>query len=170
MIKKQSHFLVFIFWFFAFANCVNERNERSQKANEHVVTFPLTIEFGAIGKGANLPPTIIEINSDIVIITKRQKGSITEIESHAIKTANTRFIELFTALQPVDLEGNKDYYHSFIRDGDYMKVSNNAGVRKFSNTFSAIGDPSNIKPDTLGLSKFKNISDYSKLLLREMGE
>ncbi len=170
MIKKQPYFLAFIFLFFAFANCVNERNERSQEANEHAVTFPLTIEFGAIGKGANLPPTIIEINSDTVTITKRQKGSITEIESRAIKTADTRFIELFAALQTEDLEGNKDYYHPFMRDGGYMKVSNNAGARKFSNIFSSIGDPSKIKPDTLGLSKFKNISNYSKLLLREMEE
>ena len=152
----------------SFTNCVNQKTINDKVATKHSTIYPITIELGALGKGANLPPTIIEINKDSCRISYSEWKSAPARQKISIATDQTEFNQLFSELQTEDLKGEKHYYNPFMRDGGYMKISNALGNRKFTNTFSSIGEPSNIKPDSIGLSKFENISVYSKLLFRKI--
>jgi hypothetical protein len=173
---------IFIIVIFLILCSCSSKNKLSEKVNieetvkKHMIEnymsnnniLPIKIEFGAIGKGANLIPTTFEITADFIRITTRDKILVTDSETYSIKTKDTKFEKLLTNFTKGDFIGNKHYYNPHIRDGEYMKISNEYGERKFSNTFSNIVDKSNIEPDTIGLSKFELISKYSNSLLREI--
>lgn len=152
-------------------NCANQirQNIGGELVKSSIIDYPVKIEFGAIGKGSKLPPTTFEINYDSVRISTLKKTSITEIQNFSIATNKTKFGELLRNLEMKDIKGDKHYFNPSVRDGGYMNISNKHGNRRFTNTFSKISDNSRVKPDTIGLDKFENISKYSFQLLKESG-
>lgn len=152
-------------------NCAHQisQNNGGELVKHSIINYPVKIEFGAIGKGSKLPLTTFEINFDSVRISTTKKTLITEIQYFSIATKKTKFGELLSNLEMKDLKGDKHYFNPYIRDGGYMIISYKHGNRRFTNTFSKIGDKSRIKPDTIGLDKFENISKYALQLLKESG-
>ena len=152
-----------------YANQISQ-DKSGELAKNSIIDYPVKIQFGAIGKDSKLPPTTFEVNYDTVRISTKKRTSITEIQNYSIATKKTKFEELLSILEMKDLKGDKHYFNPYIRDGGYMNISNKHGNRRFTNTFSKIGDRSRIKPDTIGLSKFENISKYASQLLIETGK
>lgn len=151
-----------------FSNCANQSkfDHQEMEVSSHKLVYPIKIEIGAIGKGSNLPPSIIIINQDSVTVSgwdkAPQKGTI----NHSIATIDTDFNKLISTMDEDDLRDKKHYYNPFIRDGGYMIISNESGVRKFTNALHS-QNKFQIQPDTIGLTKFENISNYSLSLLHE---
>ena len=170
--KMKLNILIITFSVFVFTNCTNQisNNKNDERVINKKINYPITIELGAIGKGSNLPPTTFEINHDSVRISTRKKISVTEIQKFSITRKNTKFEELLSKLGTEDIKGDKHYFNPFIRYGGYMNISNEDGKRRFTNTFTRLADKSKIQPDTIGLSKFENISKYANLLMQEMGK
>jgi hypothetical protein len=152
-------------------NCAHQisQNNGGELVKHSIINYPVKIEFGAIGKGSKLPLTTFEINFDSVRISTTKKTLITEIQNFSIATKQTKFGELLSNLEMKDIKGDKHYFNPYIRDGGYMIISYKHGNRRFTNTFSKISDKSRIKPDTIGLDKFENISKYALQLLKESG-
>lgn len=132
--------------------------------------FPVKIEFGAVGKGSKLPPTTFEIRKDSVIISYNDKYSWGKMKTYSTPTKKTKFIKLFSYFFESDFLGSKSYNNSSIKDGGFMQISNKLGQRRFTNVFSMIGDESHIRPDTVGLSRFRTIKTYSNSLIRKLNE
>ena len=144
---------------FAFIGCSNQST---------LEKFPMQIEFGAIGKGSTWPPTIFKIDMDSIRITTRGRKFSEGVKHYSISTNKTQFVELLSIIDKNELKGEKHYYNPFIVDGEYMKLTSRFGQRKFSNVFSSMDEKSNIKPDTLGLSKFESLSKHAISVLEKI--
>lgn len=172
--NSKSIFSFLLFGIFISCSSQNKVNEKPMKNDNRMIyeidstMLPITIKFGAIGKGSTLPPTIFKITGDSILITSKNRRVITGLNKYSINIKTTKFAKLFSNIPKGDFEGDKHYYHEFVRDGGYMEISTKYGKRKFSNTFFKEVDRSKIKPDTLNLSKFEAISNYSLLLLRDL--
>ena len=158
--------LLFIF----LPNCTNQNKPKKSIEENHELSYPIVIEFGAVGKGSNLPPSVFNINRDTIYFSRWNKQPNKGIENFAMATTETEFVKLLSELTESDLKGNKEYYNSYIKDGGYMKITTSLGQRKFSNTFGTGPESSLIKTDTIGLSKFEDISSYAKTLLFELSK
>ncbi len=160
--------IILMFLLFGFSNCSNQNKLNGNVADVNVesLIYPIKIEFGAVGKGSKSPPTIIKIDRDSVRVSATDRYF--KMNVFSIETKETKFEEVLSSLDAEDIKDDKHYYHPFIRDGGYMNISNELGNRKFTNTFSKNGDKSNIKPDTIGLTKFEMISNYANSFLKEI--
>lgn len=151
-------------------NCTNQNSLKKTDKESNELSYPIVIEFGAVGKGSNLPPSVFKINSDSIDISRWNKLPNKGIQSFTIATKETEFLSLIDKLDESDLTGTVDYYNLYIRDGGFMKITTSLGQRKFINTFGMSPENSLIKPDTIGLFKFEQISKYAKTLLAEFPE
>ena len=172
MLTIKEHLLFYLLVIFSLVNCSNPNQSKGKKylVNNLTMNYPIIIEFGAIGKDSELPPTIINLGRDSIRISTRNKTKITEIDSFAIATNNTKFEKLMSKLKTDEITGDKKYVNPFVRDGGYMTISSKSGQKQFVNIFTSSGieDKPYIEPDTLGLSKFRDIFIYSNSLVREI--
>jgi len=156
-----------LFFLLILSSCFSSSNADNNTSSLH---FPYTIEFGAVGKGADIPPTVFIINQDSIKITTRDRRAISETREIHLKTSKTKFVRLLKLLNEENLQGDRHYYQPSVKDGEYMKIATKLGTRKFTNTFSKYSDKSKIKPDTIGLNKFEKISVYAKSVMLEQNK
>lgn len=161
---KSFRYLIFLLLIFG---CSNEQEKKLEVKHLKLLSIeevksellPMKIQFGAIGKGYGLPPSIININTDSVRITTRRQ------QYFSIPIEDTDYIENLQKFNISEFQDSIHYVKRMSRDGGFMLISNKLGSRKFSNTFSKISDVKYIVPDTIGLSKFKNLYSISTAIL-----
>lgn len=140
-----------------------------QPSDEVAPLLPVTISFGAAGKGDNLPPNVIEINANEVKVTTFEFETLKSSAVYA--TDNTQFMFLLNRLGKHRLSGQKHYGNCGVRDGSYVQISSTAGKIGFQNAFDSDGSvwqqPSFCRPYPPGLEDYKLLIKYSTHLVRE---
>jgi|GEM_PF-6661675 len=126
-----------------------------EQASKNEGIYPIQISFVS-AFGASPEPFSIIISSDSVWVDGKT-GSDTA--NMVVLAADTEFPNLLRNFSKEDLAVDKHFYHPYAVDGGTTSITSKFGVKKFTNVFY-FGDIENIKPDTIGILKFKPLVQY----------
>ncbi len=146
------------FLFFFMISCSNNAQLHKEKFDKQKTEYllPMQMEMRAIGKGSSLPPILMHITKDSIILTRRN-GSTMKIEEK-------RVYELISKLDSIDFRGEESY-SPLTRDGGYIALSNKFGRRKFNNIFSRDGIGIWPASDTIKVKKYQDLCMYLNTLV-----
>lgn len=180
-------------------SCAEKQKSKDDSDKSFNVNYPFMIESGAISRRSAPAFITIEKDSVRVYMGIKEslkgdysyanKDSVTRDDIrarlqkmvaidtsqldivHSVATSSTEFHRFYAAFNKDDLEGETRYNLRHMRDGGYTKFTNPNGTRTYSNIlYKRELDVSRVKPDTIGLSKFKSLYNYAAIMLQEIRE
>lgn len=159
--KKERLIIVFLFFCFGCFDNVNSiQDKKIGLTDSYLQLLPMEIYFSGLGLNDKISSKVI-INSDSIYV----ESSSDKFIRHSF--ADSKFIEILTNFDSTDFIDAKHYYHPFVTDGGTSLIKNEYGNRKFTNVFR-FPNLENVKPDTIGMLKFKSLIDYSNILISEL--
>jgi len=88
---------------------------------------------------------------------------------HTVATSSTDFHRLYSVFSKEELEGERRYHLQHTRDGGYAKFTSPNGSIYYSNIlYKDKIDVSRVRPDTIGMSKFKSLYMHAAVMLKEV--